>query len=75
MNDRRWPHFFGRGFAAVVQYRLYKLSDDRIVGPSVEVEFASDQEVIEHAKAQMDGLDIEIWDGPRVVTRLKSTEK
>ena len=55
----------------VPAYRLYKLrDDDRIAGPSTMVECHSDGEVIAKAKAMLDGLDIEIWDGPRLVLRL-----
>ena len=56
-------------------YRLYKLRDaDRIVGPPTVIECDSDAEVIAKAKAMLDGLDIEVWDGPRVVIRLKSID-
>jgi hypothetical protein len=56
----------------VPSYRIYKLSpENRIVGIPDQVEFASDQDVIADAKAKLDGLDIEVWDGPRVVIRLK----
>jgi hypothetical protein len=55
----------------VPAYRLYKLKDgDRIVGPPTMIECNSDSEVIAKAKAMLDGLDIEVWDGPRVVVRL-----
>ena len=55
----------------VPAYRLYKLrDDDRIVGSPVVIECDSDSEVIEKARAMLDGLDIEVWDGPRVVVRL-----
>jgi hypothetical protein len=57
-------------------YRVYKLTPDhRIVGPSEMIECDSDEDVIKRVKENLDGLDLEIWDGPRVVTRLKSTEK
>ena len=57
-------------------YRIYKLSsDNHIVGVPEEVEFDSDRDVIGHAKTKLDGLDIEIWDGPRVVIRLKSAHE
>ena len=57
-------------------YRIYKLSsDNRIVGVPEEVEFNSDRDVITHVKAKLDGLDIEVWDGPRVVIRLKSAHE
>jgi hypothetical protein len=59
----------------VPTYRIYKLSsDNQIVGTS-ETDFGSDREVIAHAKTQLDGLDLEIWDGPRVVIRLKSSDQ
>jgi hypothetical protein len=55
----------------VPAYRLYKLRDaDRIAGSPVVIECNSDAEVIAKAKAMLDGLDIEVWDGPRVVARL-----
>ena len=55
----------------VPAYRMYKLRDaDRIAGPSVVIECDSDAEVIAKAKAMLDGLDIEVWDGPRIVVRL-----
>lgn len=55
----------------VPAYRLFKLGDaDRIAGPSTMVECHSDAEVIAKAKAMLDGLDVEIWDGPRLVLRL-----
>jgi hypothetical protein len=55
----------------VPAYRLYKLRDaDQIAGPPVVIECDSDAEVIAKAKAMLNGLDIEVWDGPRVVVRL-----
>jgi hypothetical protein len=55
----------------VPAYRLYRLRDaDQIAGSPVVIECDSDAEVIAKAKAMLDGLDIEIWDGPRVVARL-----
>jgi hypothetical protein len=51
-------------------YRLYKLGDDdRFAGAATIIKCDSDAEVIAKAKAMLDGLDIEIWDGPRVVAR------
>jgi hypothetical protein len=56
-------------------YRIYRLSaDNRIVGPSEMVECESDQEAITQAKIKLDGLDIEVWQGPRKVIWLKSTD-
>jgi hypothetical protein len=57
----------------VPAYRLYKLEDgDRIVGSHTMIECNSDSEVIAKAKAMLDGLDIEVWDGPRIVVRLRA---
>jgi hypothetical protein len=55
-------------------YRIYSLThDDHIASVPEVIEYDSDQEVIAHAKAKLDGLDLEVWDGPRVVIRLKSS--
>jgi hypothetical protein len=60
----------------VPNYRLFRLSSDsQIVGVSETVAFDSDPEVIKYAKAKLDILAIEVWDGLRVVIRLKSTDK
>ena len=57
-------------------YHIYSLSvDNNIFGRPEVVNCDSDQEVIAHAKARLDGLDVEVWDGPRIVIRLKSTDK
>jgi hypothetical protein len=57
------------------EYRIYRLtSDNHIAGVSEEVECASDLAVIEHAKGKLNGLDLEVWQGARVVTRLKSPD-
>jgi hypothetical protein len=66
--------YSSRGAGAVPAYRLYKLRDDhRIAGPSVIIECDSDAEIIAKAKAMQDGLDIEVWDGPRVVARVRAS--
>jgi hypothetical protein len=67
------------GVPSVPTYRLFRLSpDNQIFGvsevvdfDSEVVDFDSDREVIDHAKSKMDGLSIEVWDGPRLVIRLK----
>jgi hypothetical protein len=57
-------------------YRLYKLTDsNRIAGPPAMIECDSDAEVIAKAKAMLGGLDIEIWDGQRVVARLSAARR
>ena len=60
----------------MVPYRIYKMSpDNHIVGIADEIELDSDQDAIKHAKTKLDGLDLEVWHGPRMVIRLKSTDK
>jgi hypothetical protein len=60
----------------VPHYHIYRLSvDNNIFGRPEVVNCDSDQEVIAHAKARLDGFDVEVWDGPRIVIRLKSTDK
>ena len=55
----------------VPAFRLYKIRDaNRVAGPPTVIDCASDVEVIEKAKTLLDDLDIEIWDGPRVVAKL-----
>jgi hypothetical protein len=57
-------------------YRIYKLShDNHIFDVPDEIECASDQDAIAHAKAKLNGLDIEVWQGPRMVMRLNATDK
>lgn len=60
----------------MAHYRIYKLSrDNLIVGRPEEARFESDQDVIEYVKTKMNGQDIEVWSGSRIVIRLNSTEK
>jgi hypothetical protein len=39
-----------------------------------ELECASDKEAIKEANAVLDVLDVEVWQGARIVIRLKSTD-
>lgn len=36
------------------------------------VEFASDEEATSKAKLFLEGMEVEIWEGPRLVTRLSA---
>ena len=54
------------------EYRVYMLTDDnKIAGASEEVTCDDDQQAIQYAKQWLDGHDLEVWQGARVVTRLK----
>jgi hypothetical protein len=55
-------------------YRIYRLADNHIVGVPKTAEYDSDHDVTKYAKEILDGLDLEVWDGPGVVIRLKSTD-
>jgi hypothetical protein len=60
----------------VPSYRIYALTtDNHIKGVPEQIEFPSDQEVIAHAKAKLDGRDLEVWDGPRLVIRLSAKQR
>jgi hypothetical protein len=55
-------------------YRIYTLTEGgKISGPPVEVSCDDDEDVIQQAKQLLNGADLEVWHGGRVVTRLKHT--
>jgi hypothetical protein len=58
------------------QYKLFSLDQHgRIRRPAQFFDCETDQEVIEKARQSLDGLDIEVWDGPRRVIFLKSAHR
>jgi hypothetical protein len=57
-----------RGSVVVPENRIYRLSPaEKIVGPPTEVVCASDQEAATEAQKLLNGLDVEVWQGARVV--------
>ena len=51
---------------------IYMLTDgNKIAGPPEEVICDDDRQAIQHAKQLLGGHDVEVWQGARVVTRLK----
>jgi hypothetical protein len=57
------------------EYRICTLSHaSKIASPPTDIECASDEEAVTEAKKLLNGLDIEIWQGARVVTRLRSAD-
>src|ERR1700690_4520364 len=55
-----------KGAHAMPSYRIFKIAiDGHLIGPSEVTNYDSDEEVIAHAKAKLEGLDLEVWDGPR----------
>jgi hypothetical protein len=60
----------------VPAYRLYAIKDaNRVASRPTVVECPTDADAIEKAKTLINGLDIEIWDGARAVTRLRPSDK
>jgi len=56
------------------EYRIYTLNDrNKISGPPQDITCENDQEAIQQAKQWLDGHDVEVWQGARVVVRLKRT--
>jgi hypothetical protein len=56
-------------------YRAYPVSKNHqvVAAPSVAINCENDQDGILKAQQAIDGYDIELWDGPRFVARLKAT--
>jgi hypothetical protein len=57
-------------------YRAYFLDrEGKIAKPPEVLECDSDQAAIELAKPMVDGHDIEVWQGNRMITILKHTDE
>jgi hypothetical protein len=57
------------------EYRIYILTaGNTITGPAAKVVCQSDEEVVAEARTLLNGQDIEIWSGPRLVGRLRHVE-
>ena len=57
------------------EYRVYSFSsDNHIKGVPAVVICETDNDAIAEAQKLLDGLDIEVWNGARLVTRLKSVD-
>ena len=56
-------------------YRAYPVSKNHQVaaGPSVAITCENEQDGIQKAQQLVDGCDLELWDGPRFIIRLKAT--
>ena len=55
-------------------YRAYPVSKDHQVtaGPSVVITCENEQDGIRTTQQLVDGHDLELWDGPRFIIRLKA---
>ena len=64
------------GVAAMPEYRFYTIrKDGRSAVPSANLDAPDDPGAIKLAKKLINGEDIEIWQGPRLVAYLVSDEK
>jgi hypothetical protein len=58
-------------------YRAYPVSKNRQVAaaPSVAIVCENEQDGLRQAQQLVDDFDIELWDGPRFIARLKSPQE
>jgi hypothetical protein len=57
-------------------YRFYSIKKNgHVAGPAIDLDCPDDGEALKEARQQVNGLDIEIWQGPRVVAYLTSDER
>jgi hypothetical protein len=59
----------------MAEYRAYTVGHDGHFIGFEPLVCADDAEAIEHAKRYVDGHDIELWSGDRLVTRLEAKTK
>jgi hypothetical protein len=59
-------------YRAVPTYRAFPTKNGHVVDPPQIIVCITDEQAIEQAQQFVDGHDIEIWDGPRLVARIKS---
>lgn len=61
----------------MLSYRAYPVSKNRQVAavPSVVIVCEDEQDGLRQAQQLVDEFDIELWDGPRFVARLKSQQQ
>ncbi|MGI8526707.1 MAG: hypothetical protein ACR2K5_11120 [Pseudolabrys sp.] len=56
------------------EYRIYQIKSGHIAAAAVVIDCASDEAAIAKGEQMVDGRDLEIWDGGRLVARMKSRE-
>ena len=52
-------------------YRAYAIDRDGHIMGRVDLHYDDDETAKQHAKALVDGYDIELWDGPRKIETFK----
>jgi hypothetical protein len=61
---------FGSGEPDMAGYRLYFLEDKGHIQKAMELECADDDEAIKTSERYRQGVDLELWQLARVVTKL-----
>src|SRR5580704_356095 len=57
----------------VPQYRVCVMTkDNKIWNPPIILTFADDQDAIRQSEQLVDGQDVELWEGPRLVRRINA---
>jgi len=54
-------------------FRVYQIKDGHLISPSRIIEAENDDAAIAEAKQLVDGYDVEIWTGKRLVTTLQGS--
>ena len=65
----------GHWIEAMEEYRAYFVGHDGHFNGYEPLICVDDAEAIEKAKRFINGHDVELWSGPRLVTRLKAIKK
>jgi len=59
----------------MLAYRIYKTHIGHVMGPADTIEADTDAAAIEQAMVFVDGLDVELWEGARLVATLPGSDR
>jgi hypothetical protein len=73
---RYWTGYKTRGAYPMPEYRFYAIKrDGHIAAPPANLDLPNDAAALTEGKKLVNGHDIEIWQGPRVVDYLTPDDK